>query len=240
MYKEFAYVYDKLTEDIDYKAWAQYFLSFKKDARRILDLGCGTGSIAKYFLEQGKSLTCLDISEDMLSQASNKLKAYSNIKFIKANMVNYLEEDSYDLIVSACDGVNYLIEPGELDLLLRNSYKNLKENGLLILEFSSAYKLKNILANNTFINEENNIFYTWENFLDEEEGLVEFYLNFFIEKSPGIYKRFDEYHCQKIYDSKNITDRLRFYGFEDIKVYETLSLRPIKANSERITIVAKK
>lgn len=240
MYKEFAKLYDNLTKDINYEIWCNYLLSIKSNPKKILDLGCGTGSVAKILLDRGFDLTCLDISEDMLIQASTKLQEYGRVNFIKADMVDFISSDKYDLIFSFCDGINYILDEESLVTFFNNMYKNLEKNGILIFEISSEYKLINILGNNIFINEEDGIYYTWENFLDLDKRIVEFYLNFFVEEKSGLYQRFDEYHIQKIYAVSDIIRLLQQSEFEEFSFYETYSFNEPKNDSERITFIAKK
>lgn len=49
--------------------------------KAILDLGCGAGGMAKYFIEQGaKYVLGLDISENMIHLAQNSISA-NNVEF---------------------------------------------------------------------------------------------------------------------------------------------------------------
>lgn len=49
MYDEFAKIYDSLMTEVDYDQWADYLfrhlLNGKRDTKKILEFGCGTGSI---------------------------------------------------------------------------------------------------------------------------------------------------------------------------------------------------
>ena len=49
MYNRFAEVYDRLMDDFDYPAWAEYYLGLLKKAgctpKTMCECGCGTGSM---------------------------------------------------------------------------------------------------------------------------------------------------------------------------------------------------
>ena len=76
MYTKFAQVYDQLTQDIPYVKWADYlqsaFLKFNANPNLVLELGCGTGSMAVELAKRGYDMIALDLSADMLSVAYEK------------------------------------------------------------------------------------------------------------------------------------------------------------------------
>ena len=75
-YTYFADHYDSLTEDVDYEAKADYFISLleKHDHKAgvTLDLACGTGSFTIALKKRGIDVFGADMSSDMLSQAQMK------------------------------------------------------------------------------------------------------------------------------------------------------------------------
>src|SRR5690554_3582377 len=113
MYNKFAYIYDKLMDDIDYESWYLYiesiFQKFYKEPKKILEMACGTGNLSYYFGKNGYDLTCFDLSNDMLSIAYNKLKKFKNVKIINQNMIDFSINNKFDVIVSICDSINYII-----------------------------------------------------------------------------------------------------------------------------------
>ena len=66
MYKEFAYIYDKLTFDIDYEKYSKVIkYELKKlniSPRSILELGIGSGNMTKYFYNPSVNYTGVDLS----------------------------------------------------------------------------------------------------------------------------------------------------------------------------------
>jgi ubiquinone/menaquinone biosynthesis C-methylase UbiE len=70
--------------------------------KSILDMGCGTGSYAKWLVERGARVTAVDANEKMLAHARRRLAG--DATFYLANMeepLDYLQDESFDGILSA-------------------------------------------------------------------------------------------------------------------------------------------
>ncbi len=242
MYNELAYIYDDLMDDVDYKKWYSYILELISrnniSPKDILEMACGTGKLSYYFLEDGYNMTCFDISEDMLTVAENKLRGYKNLRLLQSDMAEYSHENSYDLIISNCDSVNYIVEDEDIENTFLNAKKNLKKDGIFIFDINSKYKLENILGNNTYVEDRDDVFYTWENYLYSEEKIVEFFLNFFIKGDNGDYRRFTEEHIERIYSIDEILYYLKKVGFKTVDYFESFTLKKPTEKSERITFVS--
>lgn len=243
-YEEFSSIYDILMNDVDYESWAKYIINlFKKSdvfPKTILDIACGTGNITIPMSKAGYNMYGIDISDSMLSIAENKARLNrQNIKFIKQDMIDLKLDNTFDAIVCACDGINYILKEEDLNKTFNGLYKILKCGGIFIFDISSFYKLKYILNNNTFFEEKQGICYCWENEFDENTSITTMRLNFFIPKDE-LYYRFEEVHQQRAYKTKTIIDKLQESGFEDIKVYDEFSLSKPRDLSERIFFVAKR
>lgn len=73
---------------------------------KILEIGVGEGDLTKYVLKEnnGISIDCLDISQDMLDLANENLSKFKDrLNFICADALGFLKENSpkYDLIISS-------------------------------------------------------------------------------------------------------------------------------------------
>lgn len=123
-----------------------------KDEPRILDLGCGTGNITKKVLERfpKAQITCLDLSENMLEIAKDKLSQYENIDYILNDFTTLDIYDDYDAIISSL--ALHHIETDEKKLeMYKKIYDALKEGGVFynadVLKANSTYNEN--LNNNT-------------------------------------------------------------------------------------------
>lgn len=70
---------------------------------RVIDLGCGTGTISRKVLESfpNARVTCLDAAANMISMARAKLADYPNARFQAADFNGYNFDETYDVIVSS-------------------------------------------------------------------------------------------------------------------------------------------
>jgi tRNA (cmo5U34)-methyltransferase len=79
-------------------------LSFPEGrAPRVLDLGCGTGTVARAVLERWPEsrVTCLDMAERMLEMAKLKLERFGKTEYIAADFSSWDGVGRYDAIVSS-------------------------------------------------------------------------------------------------------------------------------------------
>lgn len=243
-YGKFAKVYDDLMVDFDYKEWFNYieetFKRYNKNPGKILEMACGTGNLSRYLAKARYDLTCFDISEDMLSHAYKKLRSYKNVDIMRQDMVSFNINKNFDAVISICDSINYITNVDDLEKTFSNVYSHLKEGGMFLFDINSYFKLKNIIGNNTFVEDSEEVFYVWENFYDYKDDICEFFLTFFFKEDDGCYKRFDELHVEKAYKVSEVVDLLYIVGFKDVDVYKGFSFDDVKDSTERINFVARK
>ena len=242
MYNNFALLYDKLMDDVDYKSWYLYiekiFDKFNKKPNNILEMACGTGNLSHYLGAKGYRLTCFDVSSEMLSIAYNKLRGFKNISLLNQNMIDFNLNEKYDAVISICDSINYIINEEDLLRVFKNVRNHIKEDGIFIFDINSYYKLKHIIGNNTFVEDRKDVYYTWQNFFDDGEETVEFYLTFFALDKDKKYIRIDEEHIQKAYHKEKIIQLLRAASFKEIRYFDGFSFDKVDEKSERIHFVA--
>ncbi|QCX32947.1 class I SAM-dependent methyltransferase [Caloramator sp. E03] len=239
-YTALSKIYDDMI-DIDYDKWMRFvenYFSWSLKNKNILELACGTGNMTLRLKEKGCNITAFDISEDMLSIAEEKARINrQKINFLKQDIRSFNIDKKFDYIFCFCDGYNYVIEDDDIIKSFNNVYKHLMPNGYFLFDISTSYKLKNIIANNTFTLNEEKLCYIWDNYLDGD--ILEMYITFFI-KEGALYKRFDERHIQKAYEVDKIMHYLSIIGFKDIKIFDDYTLSDIKNDSLRAVIIAKK
>lgn len=219
MYNRFSDLYDKLVFDIDYIKYSDnIFQILQKNGileGKILEIGCGTGNLTRQLARKNYNILAFDNSIEMLNVAFPKLIELENVNLVMQDMYKFRYKDySFDAVISLLDVINYISDEKKLEKLFADIYSGLREGGVFIFDLNSYDKLINVLGNNTFIYEKDNVFYTWENRL--EDDLVHFNLNFFVEED-GMYERISETQVERYYEIDFIVELLEKIGFKNIK-----------------------
>lgn len=245
-YRDFAFIYDELMNDVDYDGWVKYIEDIIKDekvtVKNILELACGTGNLTIPLTKKNYDIAGIDISGEMLSVAQEKAEKEGVELVLLQQDIAELDFDveNLDCVLCACDGFNYITYDDDLVNVFTKTHELLKDNGIFIFDISSFYKLSTILGNNMYGENRENIAYMWQNYFDEEENLVEMELAFFIKDEDGKFERFEEVHQQRAYTEEEIIELLQEAGFEDIKAYGDFTFEAPKEDVQRVFFVCKK
>lgn len=236
-YKEFAFIYDELMVDVDYEKWTSFILrNIPQNSVKILEAACGTGNITYHLANEYLNITAFDISEEMLVKAYEKLRKYKNVNILNQDMVKFKINQSFDACICCCDGVNYLNE-NDVKLFFEKVFKHLKENGKFIFDISTEYKYNSM--NETYVYDQDEVFYVWENNLDKDTNTMSMEINFFVNDKDK-YTRITELQTHYIHRIISIEKLLRDVGFTDIKVYDGYTDDLYNDTSIRATFVCKK
>ena len=104
---------------------------------KLIDVGCGTGDIAKYYLKnvnENSHITCVDPNNSMVKKGKEKLSKFKNLKWILASAEKLpLKDNTFDFYTISFG----LRNTKNLDHALSEAYRVLKPGGhYLCLEFS--------------------------------------------------------------------------------------------------------
>lgn len=245
MYEQFAAVYDRLMDDFDYPAWAEYYLKLMMKhglrPKSALECGCGTGSMTVQFARRGLKMTASDLSEDMLRLAQEKTRKNGvMVPFIQQDMRYLSLHRPVEAILCCCDGVNYLTTPEAVQDFFRAAYAGLRPGGALAFDISSRYKLKEKMGDAFFGEERDEVAYLWQNRYNNKTECIFMDLTFFLRRADGLYSRFTEQHEQRAHDTSEILEWLNACGFVEATAYGDRVFDPPCPTSERIHFIAKK
>lgn len=237
-YKEFSQIYDLLMDDIDYEKWTSFILEKTGGRRKVLEAACGTGSITRLLAENNYKVTAFDLSQDMLMRAYEKLGKNSGVKLLNMDMTNFRIDDKFEAAICCCDGINYINED-QVKMYFRNVFNHLNENSCFIFDISTEYKYDS-LFNETYVYDDGQIFYVWENIIDEQNNAVSMEINFFIKDSDNKYTRINEIQTQYIHKTETINRLLKETGFSCIEIYDDYNEKKFNEKSLRAVFCAKK
>ena len=255
-YETLASIYDALMDDINYEQWASYIhAQLQKQAcpgNRLLDLGCGTGSITIPLARKGYTITAVDLSAEMLAQAKAKTDALCQageelcIDWQQQDITAlelYDAEDNFllfDSVIATFDTFNYILEPEALQFLLQDLADHMNDNGLLIFDIQTPYKLREYLGDNIYTLHRDDVEYMWENHFDEEEQLCQMDITFFLRQENGLYQKVTERHTERVYEPELLELWLNLSGFDVLGIYQELSELPLEPDSHRAVFVARR
>lgn len=237
-YKEFSQIYDLLMNDIDYKKWTSFIMKKIGSKNKILEAACGTGSITSVLSDNNYKVTAFDLSQDMLMKAYDKIRKNPGIKLLNQSMINFKIDDKFEAAICCCDGVNYL-NKDEVLLFFKSVYEHLLPDSQFIFDISTKNKYIT-LYNETYVYDDGEIFYVWENMLDSEEKKVNIEINFFVNNSNNKYDRINEVQIQYIHETNDIVSSLEEAGFSNIKIYDDYNEELINNSSLRAVFTALK
>ena len=245
-YTSFARVYDTFMDNVPYHDWANYLQDLLREYDiwdgLILDLGCGTGSMAEELAKRGYDMIGVDNADEMLEIAMEKrMESGYDILYLLQDMREFELYGTVRGIVSVCDSVNYITEEDDLLEVFRLVNNYLDPMGVFIFDFNTEYKYREILGERTIAEEREECSFIWENYYDEEDKINEYVLTLFLqeEEDEDLYRKYQEQHFQRGYTLEEMKRLLQRAGLVFETAYDAYTKDPVTEKSERITVVAR-
>lgn len=134
----FEKIYDHMYQtfidyDDEFKFYSALIKKYKKQS--VLEIGCGTGNLAKHFINSSLEYLGIDLSNDMVKLC--KLKNPSG-NFIQADIVDYSLKAPVESTIITGRTTSYLLTNKAIDDALKVMHKNLEKDGLLCFDFIDA------------------------------------------------------------------------------------------------------
>lgn len=243
-YTVLAPVYERLGEQINYSAWADFLEScFEKylPARPslVLDLACGTGRMTRELAARGYDMIGVDGSAEMLSEACNQKR--DRILYLLQDMRSFELYGTVGAVTCCLDSVNYLLSEKDLQTCFALVHNYLDPGGLFLFDVNTPYKFENIYGQNAYILEDTfgkgknarSIYCGWQNCFDETTGICDFDLSLFEEQQDGSYIRTTERQQERCYSMEVLENALKETGFELLGVFSDYQFSHPKDNTER-------
>lgn len=244
-YNDFAAVYDRLMTDVDYKARTDYLLKlfgkYGKTPTLLLDLACGTGGFSNQMAKKGIEVIGVDMSEDMLGIArENSAEEGTDVLFLCQKAEELDLYGTVDGAICCMDSLNHITDIKKLKKAISKVSLFLEEGCLFIFDVNTVYKHEMVLADNTFVIEEDGIYCVWQNEYDSKKLTTHIYLDFFTEQEDGSYLRFNEDFCERAYTAQELKEILEDCGFEIVEIFGDMTNYPLSKTEERAIYITRK
>jgi SAM-dependent methyltransferase len=166
IYSKMAKYYDALTVDVRYEKWADFFeklfcrYSFRPEI--ILDLACGTGSMARLMALRGYDVIGVDASPEMLAAAFEKVSGLPKPPLLICQKMEELDlYGTVDCVLCCLDSVNYLNGVAALDAAFKRVGLFLRPGGLFIFDVNTEQKFKSMHMQ-CYIQDREDVFCAWQ------------------------------------------------------------------------------
>lgn len=243
-YDALAASYDGLMADGAYRKRADYLVRcFEKSAipvRSVLDLACGTGTIACLLAARGYDVVATDGSEEMLTQAMTKAAEMEHPPlFIHQSMPRLRLGQEVDAAVSTLDSLNYLTREKDIRETFCRVCRWLKPGGSFIFDVNTPYKLRSMDAQ-MYTDETEESYCVWRTFFSEKTKLCTYQVDLFRLRGDGAWERDFEEHRERAWTEEELRTFLADAGFRDVKITGDLKRSAPKAEELRWIVHCRK
>src|SRR3989344_1658053 len=112
---------NKLGYDMHYSS--QRFHTKGIEFKSYFEFGVGPGTWTKMFLSSSKRFVLLDISEEMIKQAKQKIGNGKNMRYITGNVLNLNQREKFDFVFSS-RAIKYIPNKEKLFGVIYSSLRN--------------------------------------------------------------------------------------------------------------------
>jgi SAM-dependent methyltransferase len=233
--------------------------------RRVLDLACGTGTLALLLADDGWDVTGLDSSAAMLDHADAKaenMATQGQVVFIQGDMRSLpanderpttkdqgsqidtlssfvLHPSSFNLVTCVYDSLNYLLEERELMACFEGVAHVLAPRGLLVADMNTRHFLEHDWGTCEVI-EQAGLVQVTQSYFDPAAACSTMVLSCFAGDDQRGYTRFDETHIERAYAPEVVEGLLRSAGLTVEALYDCFTFQPITKRTQRFAWVARK
>jgi ubiquinone/menaquinone biosynthesis C-methylase UbiE len=228
IYHSYAALYDR-SGQIRFSVLMQIYLPevlarHPAPGKRLLDLACGTGTLALMQAEAGWEVIGLDASSAMLAEARRKQAAAGVVvTFVAGDMRDFVLDRPVDLVTCFYDSLNYLLTEDDLSACLAGVYRALAPGGLFCFDLATEFFLRHYWQGVETV-QVGEYRQEMDSSFDEETGHSTLVLT---GKPEGEEEQaFREVHVERAYPSETVDRLLRGAGFVPEALYDCFTQQP--------------
>lgn len=236
-YSSLASIYDFVMRHVDYVHWADHvealILRHGLVPSTMIDVACGTGSLAVELSKRGYRLTGADGCDEMLDVARRKvLDGGYDIGLFHRSFLELEGMDRHDCAVCLYDSVNYLMSLEDVVRMFEHVHAIVHRGGLFI--FDVCTETNSIRHFRDMRERERGDGFSYSRHSYFQEG-VQF--NDFRIKFDDPKRELRELHQQRIYPLDEVEDAISGSPFTLEGAYDGFSFRDPSETSDRVHFV---
>ena len=236
-YSRLAAIYDYVMRHVDYVHWSDYVeLLFERHnavPSRVLDLACGTGSLAMEMRRRAYGVTGADGCEQMLLKARDKAERQGyDITFHHKNLLDLSGLDRHEVVLCLYDSINYLMSLQEVEQGINEIYRVVAPGGIFLFDICTETNSLRYFKDMTDRGKGDGFSYERRSYYDNGIQYNEFKIEF-----SDIGEVVQEVHQQRIYPLAEITEILENSAFDVEASYDGFGTTPPTEQSDRVHFV---
>jgi hypothetical protein len=110
--------------------------------------------------------------------------------------------------------------------------------GVFVFDVNTVYKHRHVLADNTFVYEDDTDFLVWQNEYCAEDDTVQMLLDTFSVREDGAYERYSDEIAERAYELDDIEAMLKDAGFSEVHRFADRSFEAPAEDEERVYFAA--
>ena len=240
-YEQYAHVYDASGQ----KRFSTRMLGYLAELIRrhpvpvksMVDLACGTGTVAIGMAEQGWQVEGVDLSKQMLSVARSKPGADA-VLWRQQDMRKLTLDRPVALVTCLYDSMNYMLCDSDLAQVFRSVYYSLLPDGLFIFDMNTYEHLSSV-DQQSFVTESDDTTVIMACSFDERLLRTTISMTCF-ERQGDIYRRFDEVHVEQAFPPEHVATLLADAHLSLEGLYACFTLDSADDETERAVFVARR
>lgn len=255
-YTNFAEVYDRFMDNVDYTAWAddvdamirKYGITVPhadgdEEKNLVVDLGCGTGTVTELLAKKGYDMFGIDLSEDMLNIAlERKIENGSSTMYLCQDMRDFELYGTAGTFVSVGDSINYLLTEEDVLAMFSRVKLFLYPGGIFVFDFKTQHLYRDVIGERTIAEDREDCSFIWNNWYNDSTHINEYDLSLFVERpraGKDMFQKFEEVHRQRGYDLSEMKVLAQRAGLSWIVAVDSDTKKDVTDRTERILAVVR-
>ena len=207
--------------------------------RTMLELACGTGTVALAFAGAGWRVYAIDGSAEMLEEARAKAeKGEASAIWSQQDMRQFVLPERLHLATCLYDSMNYMLTSEDLLAVFRRVSGSLLPGGLFLFDMNTAWAFATIWDDQTYFEDSPELSVVLRSEYDSLRQRTSVVVTCF-ERVGDLYHKIVERHTEQAYPPEQIATLLTDAGFVVEATYDCFSFREPSPTTCRIMWVAR-
>jgi len=221
-------IYDLLARVYDTPSHTQVTEAFEQAIRpyvaplppgsAVLDLACGTGTLARALGEKSRTVIGVDSSRKMLAIARDRCHhVATRVRFVRGDLTAFRVPETCLLACASADVFNHVLTIAPLRRMFRNTFRNLAPGGRFVFDALNRFCFEHYWADRDYYTESDSGDLMQECTWNPRRRIGTARMIGFVRETDGRYARVECDLLERHWSNAELRDALRGAGFSRVK-----------------------